>query len=69
MAIPFERLWARLLAAPQARADKTPTPEFEISVEHVEARLMEIGSRYAALPDTRRTPDEILGYDDDGLPT
>jgi antitoxin VapB len=32
-------------------------------------RLMEIGRRYAALPDTGRTPDEILGYDENGLPT
>lgn len=31
-------------------------------------RLMKIGSRYAALPDTGRSPDEILGYDNDGLP-
>jgi antitoxin VapB len=32
------------------------------------ARLMKIGSRYAALPDTGRSPDEILGYDEHGLP-
>ncbi|MDB5578211.1 MAG: Rv0623 family protein transcription factor [Bradyrhizobium sp.] len=37
--------------------------------DQVAARLMEIGSRYAALPDTGRSPDEILGYDDLGLPT
>lgn len=35
----------------------------------VAARLMKIGSQYAALPDTGRNADEILGYDDDGLPT
>ena len=35
---------------------------------HVAARLMKIGSQYAALPDTGRSPDEILGYDDHGLP-
>jgi antitoxin VapB len=35
----------------------------------VAARLMKIGSRYAALADTGRSPDEILGYDEDGLPT
>ena len=28
------------------------------------ARLMKIGERYAALPDTGRTPDEILDYDE-----
>jgi antitoxin VapB len=30
----------------------------------VVARLMEIGSRYAALPDAGSGPDEILGYDE-----
>jgi len=34
------------------------------------ARLLEIGERCAALPDLdRRTPDEIIGYDEHGLPT
>jgi antitoxin VapB len=37
--------------------------------DQIAARLMKIGSQYAALPDTGRTPDEILGYDDHGLPT
>ncbi len=37
--------------------------------DQVALRLMKIGSRYAALPDTGRSPDEILGYDDHGLPT
>ena len=33
-------------------------------------RLLAIGARYAALPDKdTRTPDEILGYDENGLPT
>jgi antitoxin VapB len=35
----------------------------------VAARLMKIGSRYAALADTGRSSDEILGYDEHGLPT
>ena len=35
----------------------------------VAARLMKIGSQYAALPDTGRSPDQILGYDDHGLRT
>jgi antitoxin VapB len=35
----------------------------------IAARLMKIGSQYAALADTGRSPDEILGYDDHGLPT
>jgi antitoxin VapB len=37
--------------------------------DQVAARLMKIGSQYSALADTGRSPDEILGYDDQGLPT
>ena len=37
--------------------------------DDIAARLMKIGKRYAALPDTGRSPDEILGYDEHGLPT
>lgn len=37
--------------------------------DRVAARLMKIGSQYAALTDTGRSPDEILGYDDHGLPS
>ena len=34
------------------------------------AELLEIGRRCAALPDLdTRTPDEILGYDEHGLPS
>ena len=34
------------------------------------AELLEIGRRCAALPDLDpRTPDEILGYDEHGLPS
>jgi antitoxin VapB len=34
------------------------------------AELLEIGRRCAALPDLdRRSPDEILGYDEHGLPS
>ena len=34
------------------------------------ADILEIGARCAALPDIdRRPPDELLGYDRDGLPT
>ena len=33
-------------------------------------RLMAIGRRYAGLPDAEgRTPEDILGYDENGLPT
>jgi antitoxin VapB len=37
--------------------------------DHIVARLMKIGGQYAALVDTGRSPDEILGYDEHGLPT
>ncbi len=37
--------------------------------DRIAARLMKIGSQFAALADTGRSPDEILGYDDRGLPT
>jgi antitoxin VapB len=37
--------------------------------DRIAATLMKIGSRYAALPDTGRSPEEILGYDEHGLPT
>ena len=32
--------------------------------DQIAARLMKIGSRYAALPDSGRSSDEILGYGD-----
>jgi len=35
----------------------------------VAARLMKIGSQFAAAADTGRSPDEIIGYDEHGLPT
>ena len=35
----------------------------------IAARLMKIGSQFAALADTGLSPDEILGYDEQGLPT
>jgi antitoxin VapB len=37
--------------------------------DEIAARLMKIGNRYAASPDAGRNPDEILGYDEHGLPT
>jgi antitoxin VapB len=39
------------------------------NIDDVAARLLKIGNRYAALPDNGRSPDEILGYDEHGLPT
>jgi len=36
----------------------------------VAGRLMAIGRRFAQLPDADlRTPEDILGYDENGLPT
>jgi antitoxin VapB len=37
--------------------------------DRIAARLMKIGSAYAALADTGRSAEEILGYDDHGLPS
>jgi antitoxin VapB len=39
------------------------------NADKVAARLVTIASRYAALPDSGRSPEEILGYDETGLPT
>lgn len=40
------------------------------AVGSLTAELLAIGRRCAALPDLdRRTPDEILGYDEHGLPS
>lgn len=63
MTIPFEKLKASVLANPRGKAEYDA-----LAPEDVAARLMKIGEHYAALPDTGRTPDEILGYDDDGVP-
>jgi antitoxin VapB len=49
----------RLLRVRRARADGS-----------LAAELLEIGRRCAALPDLdQRMPDEILGYDEHGLPS
>jgi antitoxin VapB len=37
--------------------------------DRIAAQLMKIGGRYATLADTGRTPDDIIGYDEHGLPT
>jgi antitoxin VapB len=37
--------------------------------DRIAAHLMKIGSHYAALADTGRTPDDILGSDERGLVT
>ncbi len=39
------------------------------AIDRTAARLMKIGRQFAALADTGHGPDEILGYDDHGLPT
>jgi antitoxin VapB len=37
--------------------------------DRIAARLMKIGSRYAALADTKHSPEQILGDDEHGQPT
>jgi antitoxin VapB len=54
MAAPRERL------AREGRRSRT---------DRVATSLMKIGGAFAALADTGRSPDEILGYDENGLPT
>jgi antitoxin VapB len=39
------------------------------NADTIAADLMKIGEQYAALPDTGRSLEEILGYDTHGLPT
>jgi antitoxin VapB len=39
------------------------------NTDDVAARLLKIGSRYAALPDNGQSSDEILGYGEHGQPT
>ncbi len=40
------------------------------NADRITDALMDLGRRYAALPDNdARTPEEILGYDENGLPT
>jgi len=47
---------------------KRPVPKK--SDRGLAAEIMEIGKRCAALPDIdRRTAEEILGYDENGLPS
>ena len=41
----------------------------DIAGDDIAARLMKIGKSYAALPDAGPSADEILGYDERGLPT
>jgi len=49
--------------------EKPETPS-EKELDSWEKEIMEIAHRCAALPDyDMRTPDEILGYDEYGLPT
>jgi antitoxin VapB len=39
------------------------------NADNIAARLLQIGSRYAARPDSGRDPEEILRYHEYGLPT
>jgi antitoxin VapB len=54
----------RALEAQTARVNKRPVDEDLVK------KLNQIAMECAALPDLdTRTPDEILGYDENGLPT
>jgi antitoxin VapB len=65
-AIKGESLTAAVTNALQERLDRErPTDRSRIAEQ-----LMEIGRRYSRLPDADiRTAEEILGYDENGLPT
>ena len=56
-------------AVTQALRDRLARERRRRNVDAIAARLMKIGGRYATLPDTGRSPDEILGYDEHGLPS
>lgn len=56
-------------AVTQALRERLARERRRRNAENVAAKLMKIGNRYAALPDSGRSPEEILGYDEDGLPT
>jgi antitoxin VapB len=61
-----ESLTTAVTAALRERLDRERMRRGRIRVAK---RLMAIGARYAALPDTGpETPDETLNYDENGLP-
>jgi antitoxin VapB len=55
-------------AVTQALRERLAREHRRRNTENVAAKLMRIGNKYAVLPDSGRSPEEILGYDD-GLPT
>ena len=62
-----ESLTAAVTCALRDRLERERRRRSGVSVAE---RLMDIGRRYAALPDAvGRTPEDILGYDENGLPT
>jgi antitoxin VapB len=56
-------------AVTQALRERLARERRRRNTENVAAKLMRIGNQYAVLPDSGRSPEEILGYDKDGLPT
>jgi antitoxin VapB len=56
-------------AVTQALRERLAREQRRRRTDSIAARLMKIGSQFATLPETGRSPDEILGYDDHGLPT
>jgi antitoxin VapB len=55
-------------AVTQALRERLARERRRRHTDDVAAQLMKIGNRYAVLADTGRHPDEILGYDEHGLP-
>jgi antitoxin VapB len=62
-----ENLTTAVTAALRERLDREQRRRGRANVAE---RLMAIGRRYANLPDGKLTnPDDIIGYDENGLPT
>ena len=62
-----ESLTAAVTSALRERLDRQRR---RLARGDVASRLMELGQRYAALPGgSQQSPEEILGYDENGLPT
>jgi antitoxin VapB len=69
-----ESLTSTVISALEEKLDrrhqaKIPDPETRTREERI-AALLDLGRRFSELaPGDTRTPDEIIGYDENGLPT
>ena len=62
--------WRWLPAIRRAAEERLHRVRRERAAGSLATELLQIGKRCADLPEVdRRTPDEILGYDDHGLPS